>query len=55
MVNYILGGVIFGLMIFAEISIIKKVKNKSCICGMNCSRCHSDCSEPTSTEKFSQY
>ncbi len=43
MINYVLGGIIFGLMIFTAISIIKNAKNQSCICGGSCSQCSSKC------------
>ncbi|MEA4961486.1 FeoB-associated Cys-rich membrane protein [Lutispora sp.] len=43
MINYILGGIIFGLMILASINTIKRIKKESCACGGSCSGCHSKC------------
>ncbi len=43
MINYILGGVVFGLMIFTAIRIVGKSKKESGICGGRCSGCHSKC------------
>lgn len=43
MINYVVGGIVFGLMIFVTVRIIKKAKEKSCICGGSCSECPSRC------------
>ncbi len=50
MINYIIGALIIGMMLFALSKIIKKAKEGTGICGCSCSSCSSNCSQKPETQ-----
>ena len=53
MINFIIGFIVFGLMIYSAYRIVKKLRVESGICGMSCSGCASSCKSKLNEQKNS--